>query len=146
MLATGDYKVVGTRPIRHDGADKVTGRAQYGADYLAADLLHGRILRSPHAHARIVSIDVGKAEALPGVRAVVTVKDLPDVVTDVTINYGEGDVSLDYLRQNVLAGDKVLYGGHAIAGVAAISPHIAEEAMDLIEVEYEPLPAVMTAP
>ena len=146
VLATGDYKVLGTRPIRHDGADKVTGRAQYGADYLTADLLHGRMLRSPHAHARIVSVDVNKAEALPGVLAVVTAKDLPDVDTDVTVNYGEGEVNLDYLRRNVLADDKVLYGGHAIAGVAAINTHIAEEAMDLIHVEYELLPAVMTAP
>ena len=146
MLATVDYDVVGTRPIRHDGADKVTGRALYGADYLTADLLHGRILRSPHAHARIVSIDTRKAEALPGVRAVVTAKDLPDVDPGVTVNYGEGDVGLDYLRRNVLADDKVLYGGHAIAGVAAINPHIAEEALGLIEVEYELLPTVMTAP
>ena len=69
------YKVIGTRPIRHDGVDKVTGRALYGADFSMAGLLHGAVLRSPHAHARIVSIDTSKAEALPGVKAVVTARD-----------------------------------------------------------------------
>ena len=108
-------------------------------------VLHGRMLRSPHAHARILSINVSKAEALPGVLAVVTAKDLPDVDTNVTVNYGHGEMNLDYLRWNVLAYDKVLYGGHAIAGVAAINPHIAEEAMDLIDVQYELLPAVHSA-
>ena len=72
------YTVIGTRPIRHDGADKVTGRAQYGADYTAAGLLHGFILRSPHAHARILRIDTSKASAFPGVRAVMTAADLPE--------------------------------------------------------------------
>src|SRR5207253_1586611 len=71
------YTVVGTRPIRHDGADKVTGRALYGADYQTAGLLHGFILRSPHAHARILRVDTSKAAAFPGVKAVVTAADLP---------------------------------------------------------------------
>ena len=70
VLATGSYDVIGTRPIRHDGVDKVTGRALYGADVQMAGLLHGLILRSPHAHARIRSIDISKAAALPGVGAV----------------------------------------------------------------------------
>ena len=74
---TEGYRVVGTRPIRHDGADKVTGRALYGADFHMAGLLHGFILRSPHAHARIRRIDVSKAAAFPGVKAVVTAADLP---------------------------------------------------------------------
>ena len=146
VLATGEYDVVGTRPIRHDGADKVTGRALYGADFQTAGLLFGKILRSPHAHARIKSIDTTKAAALPGVRAVITAKDLPETKRGLMVNYGEGDTSLDYLRENVLAHDKVLYAGHAVAGVAAISPHIAEEALDLINVEYEVLPHVLTAP
>ena len=77
VLSNTDYKVVGTRPIRHDGADKVTGRAKYGADFQMTGLLQGKVLRSPHAHARIMSIDTSKAEAYPGVKAVVTVKDLP---------------------------------------------------------------------
>ena len=144
VLANETFKVVGTRPIRHDGADKVTGRAQYGADFNAAGLLHGKTLRSPHAHARIKSIDTSKAEALAGVRAVVTSKDFPPAKE--TANYGLGDQPMDRFRGNILAGDKALYRGHAIAAVAATSPHIAEEAVDLIEVDYEVLPAVLTAP
>ena len=144
VLANETFKVVGTRPIRHDGADKVTGRAKYGADFHAAGLLHGKTLRSPHAHARIKSIDTSRAEALPGVRAVVTSKDFPPAKE--TANYGLGDQPMDRFRGNILAGDKVLYRGHAIAAVAATSPHIAEEAVDLIEVDYEVLPAVLTAP
>ena len=73
------YNVVGSRPIRHDGIDKVTGRAKYAADIHPSDLLHGKTLRSPHAHARIKSIDVSKALNYPGVKAIVTSKDLPEV-------------------------------------------------------------------
>ena len=145
VLATETYDVVGTRPVRHDGADKVTGRALYGADFTMAGLLYGAILRSPHAHARIRSIDTSKAEALPQVRAVVTFKDLPDPA-DRTVDLGEGVTRLKYIRDNVLASDKVLYKGHAVAGVVAASLHDAEEALKLIEVDYEPLPAVLTAP
>ena len=137
-----EYQVVGTRPIRHDGVDKVTGRAQYGADIRFAGLLHGRILRSPHAHARIVSIDASRAEALPGVRAVVTAKDMPWASMEVQ-DLGESVVSLRYLSNNVLADDKALYRGHAVAAVAATSPHIAEEALALIDVKYEVLPAAV---
>lgn len=146
VMSKGEHSVVGTRPIRHDGADKVTGRALYGADFQAAGLLHGKILRSPHAHAIIKSIDTSKAEALPGVRAIVTATDLPETSAGESVNYGEGEMDLGYLRQNVLATDKVLYAGHAIAGVAAISTHVAEEAISLIEVVYEILPSVVTAP
>ncbi len=144
VLSNQTFKVVGTRPIRHDGADKVTGRAKYGADYTAAGLLHGKTLRSPHAHARIKSIDTSKAEGLPGVRAVVTSKDFP--LTKDTADFGLGGQPMDRFRGNLLAGDKALYRGHAIAAVAATSPHIAEEAIGLIEVDYEVLPAVLTAP
>ena len=146
VLATDEYKVVGTRPIRHDGADKVTGRVLYGGDFQISGLLHGKILRSPHAHARIKSIDTSNAEALPGVRAVVTSKDLPETQSGATVDYGLGTMNLDYIRQNVLAHNKVLYVGHAIAAVAAVNVHIAEEALELIEVEYETLPSVLTAP
>ncbi len=145
VLATETYDVVGTRPVRHDGADKVTGRALYGADFTMAGLLYGAILRSPHAHARVRSIDTSKAEALPQVRAVVTFKDLPDPA-DRTVDLGEGLTRLKYIRDNVLASDKVLYKGHAVAGAVAASLHDAEEALKLIEVDYEPLPAVLTAP
>ena len=135
VLSSVEYKVVGTRPIRHDGHDKVTGRALYGADFTTAGLLHAKVLRSPHAHARIVSIDPSKALAQPGVRAVVTASDLPP----------SGDnVGAKRDRDNVLASDKVLYKGHAVAGVAALSAHEAEEAAAKIEVEYEVLPPVIT--
>ncbi|MCA9046086.1 MAG: hypothetical protein KDA69_17290, partial [Planctomycetaceae bacterium] len=73
------YKVIGTRPVRHDGADKVTGRAKYGADTQLSGMLYGYILRSPHAHANIKSIDTSAAEAVPGVYAVITGKDFPHV-------------------------------------------------------------------
>ena len=145
VLATQKYNVVGTRPIRHDGADKVTGRALYGADFTAAGLLHGAILRSPHAHARIKRIDTSRAEALEGVRAVVTAADLPNS-GDKMIDLGEGETPLSYIRGNILASGKVLYKGHAVAAVAAASAHVAEQAASLIEVEYEVLPPVLTAP
>jgi xanthine dehydrogenase molybdenum-binding subunit len=141
VLATGNYRVVGTRPIRHDGVDKVTGRALYGADIRLPGMLYGKVLRSPHAHARILRIDTSKAEALPGVRAVVTAKDLPPV-EDRIQDLGEGAINLRYLKDNVLATTKALYKGHAIAAVAAVDVHVAEEALKLIEVEYEVLPAV----
>ena len=143
VLATQTFNVVGTRPVRHDGADKVTGRALYGADFDTAGLLHGKILRSPHAHARIKSIDTSAAEALPGVAAIVTNADFQSD-SDAVVDFGEGATSLKWLRDNVLASDKALYKGHAIAGVAASNPHVAEEAVELIEVEYELLPPVVT--
>ena len=141
VLVNQRYNVVGTRPIRHDGTDKVTGHALYGGDFQTAGLLHGKILRSPHGHARIKSIDVSKALAHPEVKAVVTGKDLP-FAPDKVAELGEGAANLKHLSNNVLAYDKVLYKGHAVAAVAAINAHVAEEALSLIEVEYEALPAV----
>ena len=143
VLATKTYDVVGTRPIRHDGADKVTGRALYGADFDTAGMLHGHVLRSPHAHARIKSIDTSAAEAMPGVLAVVTNADFTGD-DDAIVDFGEGATSLKWLRDNVLASDKALYKGHAIAGVAAVNPHVAEEAVGAIEVDYEVLPPAIT--
>jgi len=136
------YKVIGTRPVRHDGVDKVTGRAVYGADIQIAGLIHGRVLRSPHAHARIKSIDTSKAAALPGVEAVITGADLPDPGNR-TVELGEGAINLGHLSRNCLAREKVLYKGHAVAAVAAVTAHVAEEALKLIHVEYEPLPPVL---
>ena len=137
------YKVIGTRPIRHDGVDKVTGRAVYGADVQLPGMLHGKVLRSPHAHARIKSLNTEKAEALYGVKAVMTAADFPDAGSR-TANLGElGEVPLKPMCDNVMASDKAVYHGHAVAAVAATSPHIAEEALKLIEVEYEVLPPVM---
>ena len=139
MAVEKEYKVIGTRPIRHDGVDKVIGRALYGADYQAAGLLHGRVLRSPHAHARIKSINTSRAEAYPGVKAVVTAADLT-ASQDKIVDLGEGAVNLKFMCDNILAREKALYKGHAVAAVAALNGHIAEEALELIDVEYEVLP------
>lgn len=130
------YKVIGTRPIRHDGVDKVTGRAQYGADIKLSGMIYGAMLRSPHAHARIKNIDTSRAEAVTGVRAIVTSADLPEQ-GDRVVELGEGAVNMRHLTANVLARDKVLYKGHAIAAVAADNIHIAQEAVQLIDVEFE---------
>ncbi len=136
------YKVIGSRPLRPDGVDKVTGRAIYGADVRLPGMLYGKVLRSPHAHARIVAIDVSAALALRGVRAVVTAQDMP-AIGDKIADLGESSVNLRYTSNNLLAHDKVLYYGHAVAAVAAENIHIAEEALALIEVEYEVLPHVL---
>jgi CO/xanthine dehydrogenase Mo-binding subunit len=137
-----ELKVVGTRPIRPDGVDKVTGRAAYGADFVMPGMLHGRVKRSPHAHARIVSIDARKALALPGVKAVVTSEDFPNLADEV-VGGGESDSNMRDLSLNCMARGKALYEGHAVAAVAAISPVIAEQALDLIDVTYEVLPHVI---
>ena len=136
------YKVIGTRPVRHDGVDKVTGRAKYGADIKLPGMIFGAILRSPHAHAKILSIDTSKAAALQGVRAIVTSADLPDQETR-TVELGEGAAYMPHFSCNILARGKVHYKGHAVAAVAADSVHIAQEAIKLIEVQYEPLPVVL---
>lgn len=140
--ATVEYKVIGTRPIRPDGADKVTGRAIYGGDMRLTGMLYGKVLRSPHAHARIKSINTEKAAALPGVKAVITANDFPEAA-DRIANLGEMAVNVKLLSNNVIASGKVLYKGHAIAAVAATNAHIAEEALKLIDVEYEVLPPVL---
>src|SRR5215831_8820185 len=142
--SNGDFKVIGTRPIRHDGLEKVTGQAMYGADYSLPGMLHGKVLRSPHAHALIKSINVDKALKYPGVYAVITGADFPEV-KGVMAQVGELVVNTHYLSLNVMARDKVLYDGHPVAAVAATSKHAAEEALGLIEVDYEVLPPVMTA-
>ncbi|MDP6354411.1 MAG: xanthine dehydrogenase family protein molybdopterin-binding subunit [Planctomycetota bacterium] len=141
---TTSYKVVGTRPIRHDALDKVTGRANYGADIHLPGMLHGKVLRSPHAHALIKSIDTSEAEKLPGVMATMTARDLP-VLKDKLEEVGESVVNLRDASTNVLAPAKAMYHGHPVAAVCATSPHIAEEALKLIKVEYEELPAVLNA-
>jgi xanthine dehydrogenase molybdenum-binding subunit len=133
--------VIGTRPLRHDGIDKVTGRALYGADVRMPRLLHGHVVRSPHAHARILSIDATRALALPGVKAVISAADFPEDVQPVA---GAGVEPLAYLRDNILASHKALYKGHAVAAIAATSPHIAAQAAELVEVRYEVLPTVLT--
>ncbi|HIL10740.1 MAG TPA: xanthine dehydrogenase family protein molybdopterin-binding subunit, partial [Candidatus Latescibacteria bacterium] len=108
MSAGNGYKVIGTRPVRHDGVDKVTGRAVYGGDTRLPGLLYGQVLRSPHAHARIKSINISKAQALPGVKAILTGADLPET-GDTIVDLGEGPARLKFMSDNVLATDKVLY-------------------------------------
>ena len=137
-----DLKVVGTRPIRPDGVDKVTGRAQFGADMVMPGMLWGKVKRSPHAHARIVSIDASKALKLAGVKAVVTAADFPDIPSEEAF-VGEGPMNFRDLSRNCMARDKALYEGHAVAAVAATSQAIADEALELIDVKYEVLPHVI---
>jgi xanthine dehydrogenase molybdenum-binding subunit len=138
------YKVIGTRPVRPDGADKVTGRAAYGADIHLPGLLHGKVLRSPHAHARIIAIDTSAATAMPGVYAVITAIDMGKLDHDGIADLGESQMQLSYLRNLILAEGKVLFHGHPIAAVAASSIHVAEEACKAIKVTYELLTPVMT--
>ena len=137
------YDVVGTRPIRHDGVDKVIGAAKYGADIQLSGMLHGKVLRSPYAHARIKSIDTSEAEALAGVTAVVTSKDFP-IIADEMIDLAETQGNARLMAEHVMAADKALYKGHAVAAVSATSPHIAEQALALIEIDYEVLKPVLS--
>ena len=141
-LGERQLKIVGTRPLRPDGVDKVTGRAKFGADIRVPNMLIGRVLRSPHAHARIKSIDTSKAQALPGVKAVMTSADLGDLPSEF-IPAGEMMVNYRDMTRNVMAREKALYEGHAVAAVAAVSEAVAAEALALIEVEYEVLPHVL---
>lgn len=138
-----EFKVVGTRPVRHDGLDKVIGKAKYGADVILPSMLYGKVLRSPHPHAIIKTIDASATLKMPGVKAVVTFKDLP-IQSDKTAELGESLANLKEVAENCLADNKVLYKGHAVAAVAATSAHIAEEAIDAIKVEYQVLPFVLT--
>jgi CO/xanthine dehydrogenase Mo-binding subunit len=128
------FKLVGTRVMRPDGVDKVTGRARYGADTFAPGQLVGAILRSPHAHAKIRRIDTGRAEKLKGVKTVITSADLPDLT--------DGDNELYDILENCMARGKALYDGHAIAAVAASDAETARKALQLIKVDYKVLPHV----
>jgi CO/xanthine dehydrogenase Mo-binding subunit len=137
------YNVVGTRPIRHDGPEKVTGVARYGADIQLTGMLHGKVLRSPHAHARIKSIDTTKAAALPGVSAVLTAADFP-IMESQPLDLSETQGNLRLMAEHVMAHKTAFYKGHAVAAVAANSPHVAEDALALIEVDYELLDPVLS--
>ena len=141
MSEAQDYRYVGQRTIRPDGFDKVTGRANYAADLALPGMIWGRILRSPHAHARIKNIDTSKAEAMPGVFSVATHADFRKAGG--SLEAGESTLNVRDLSRNILADDKVLYHGHAVAAVAAYSERLADEALELIEVEYEVLPHVL---
>src|SRR5438552_3421352 len=130
MKTTRDVRGVGLSIPRPDGPEKVTGGVQYVADITPRGLLHAKLLRSPHAHARIVRVDVSKARALPGVRAVLTAADIPELKRKAPTR-----------AHAVLAIDRVVFAGQPVAAVAADEPAIAEEALDLIEVQYEVLEA-----
>jgi len=137
-----ELKIVGTRPLRPDGVDKVTGRARFGADYNLPGQLIGKVLRSPHAHARIVSIDTSAALALPGVKAVVTRDDFAEMPDEMAA-VGELMINFRDVTRNMMAREKVLYDGHPLAAVAATSESVARAALALIKVEYEVLPHVI---
>ncbi|MCP5367306.1 MAG: xanthine dehydrogenase family protein molybdopterin-binding subunit [Hyphomicrobiales bacterium] len=141
-LKEGKLKIVGTRPIRPDGIDKVTGRAKFGADLYLPGMLFGRTLRSPHAHARLISIDASAALALPGVKAVITRDDFQDMPEEYAAA-GELTINFRDVTRNAMAREKVLYDGHPVAAVAATSDAIARRALALIKVEYEVLPHVI---
>src|SRR5690349_12324850 len=138
---TDDNKWIGKRTPRPDGADKVTGRAAYAADTTMPGMIWGKVKRSPHPHARIKSIDTSKAEALPGVKAVVTAKDIVDFPVDKSVMLGIQDMR--WMCRNVMAREKALFHGHPVAAVAAINEEVAAEACRLIEVDYEVLPHVI---
>ncbi|MCO6418783.1 xanthine dehydrogenase family protein molybdopterin-binding subunit [Siccirubricoccus sp. KC 17139] len=141
VITPTENKWIGARTVRPDGADKVTGRAAYAADTTMPGMIWGKVLRSPHAHAIIKSIDTSKAEALPGVKAVVTAKDIVDFPVDKSVMLGIQDMR--WMCRNVMAREKALFHGHPIAAVAATTEATAAEACKLIEVEYEVLPHVI---
>ena len=142
--STQKFVSVGSRPVRQDGFDKVTGIALYGADVDLPGLIHGKILRSPHAHAKILSIDTSEAEKLADVHAVITNRDFPTQEDKAVSKIPGPAINLQQQTNNILASNKVLYKGHAVAAVAASSAHAAEEALALIKVEYEELSHVST--
>jgi CO/xanthine dehydrogenase Mo-binding subunit len=142
MNTAAHIPVVGSRPPRPDGADKVTGRARYGADLSLPGMVWGAVLRSPHAHANILSIDTSAARAMPGVLAVITSADLAASFSD-DVASGESHIDMQDMSRNVLAREKVLYHGHAVAAVAATSQRLAREALNAIRVDYATLPAVL---
>lgn len=142
--ATAPHRVVGRRVPRVDAAERVTGRATYPADFMLPNMAYGRIKRSPHAHARILGIDVSKALALKGVLAVVTAADFPDLPHGSIAHVSGAGLDTWFLSRMTMAREKVFWIGHAVAAVAAVDPHVADAALDLIEVAYETLPAVMT--
>ena len=133
--ASTGFKYVGSRPVRPDGFEKVTGRARFGADLKLAGMLHGHVLRSPHAHARIVSIDTSDASVMPGVKAIVTGADFPEP---------SGPSADQDTARNIIAREKVLYEGHVVAAVAAMTRDQARLAAAAIKVTYEKLPHVLT--
>ena len=129
------YKWVGTRPVRHDGLEKVNGKARFAADMTKPRMIHGHVLRSPLAHAKILSVDTTEAESMPGVKAVVTAADFPPP------SKNEG---FPHRSSNLIAREKVRYEGQVVAAVAATTRRQAKAAAAKIAVKYEELPHVLT--
>ena len=142
MAEAVEYKQIGTTPVRPDGFDKVTGRAQFGADVNLPNMIHGKVLRSPHAHALIKSVDLSAALAIPGVYAAISGADFPGGRLEGEAG-GEGGGTMNDIAKNVMARNKVMYHGHAVAAVAASTPRLAEQALLAIKVEYEVLEPVL---
>src|SRR6185295_7626006 len=138
MNIVTNNKWIGQRTIRPDGVDKVTGRAAFAADTTMPGMIWGKVLRSPHPHARIKSINTKKAEALAGVKAVVTAKDVVDFPLDKSVMLGIQDMR--WMCRNVMAREKALFHGHPVAAVAATTQAVATEALKLIKVDYQVLP------
>src|SRR5437667_316069 len=131
---TGEkFSIVGTRQARYDANLKVSGSAVFGTDIRLPNMLYGKIFRSTVAHAKVVKLDLSKAESYPGVRAAVTAKDFPDL----TYGFAVRD-------QTFLPKDRVVYQGQAICAIAADTEEIAEKALAEIEIEYEVLPNVLS--
>jgi CO/xanthine dehydrogenase Mo-binding subunit len=127
-----EYSVIGKSVPRVDALEKVTGKAEYAGDFVIPGMLYGKIVRSPYPHAKIINIDTSKAKKFPGVRTVVTPNDVPPIITGMYL----GDMYV------LPVDNMVRYVGEPVALVAADSPDAAEEGVDLVEVEYEELPAV----
>lgn len=142
-MANNNYRIIGKTTPKIDGIDKVTGRSKFGADVSLPAMLIGKVLRSPYAHARIKSIDTKKAEALSGVKAVITSLDIPEMVRNCRGRQGIITDREFYLSQELIAREKTLFHGHAVAAVAAVDKNIAEQALTLIDVDYEILPEVL---
>jgi len=141
--AAASRRIIGTWARRADGIAKVTGQARFADDVHLPNMLHGKVLRSPHAHARLVSVQTAKAADLPGVRGVVTAANFPLIEHRLTSQGEAGSADIRDIADNCMARDRVLYDGHAVAAVAADNAHIAEEALELIEVEYELLQPIL---
>ncbi len=138
-----EYNVIGTSLAKVDAPERVTGKAAYGADLDLPGMLWAKLVRSPHAHARIKKIDTSKAKALTGVKAVITASDLPHLPKGATAPLvGEVSIDMSAIKEIVMASDKARYHGQVVAAVAAIDPFIAEEAAGLVEIDYEVLPVV----
>src|SRR5258706_12892424 len=138
MNVITNNKWIGQRTIRPDGPEKVPGRGAFAADTPMPGMIWGKVLRSPHPHARLRGIDISKAEAVPGVKAVVTARDIVDFPVDKSVVLGIQDMR--WMCRNVMAREKALFPGRPVAAVAATTEAIAARACELIEVDYEVLP------